>query len=141
MPVRVSFQVQNLDTAATRMLVGSDGILVQHVARALRAIANRAKILAPVDYGVLRNSHYTEPPKVSGHKVLGYVGNSAYYASYVHDGTQPHVIRPRNARVLAWGGDPPTVFARVVHHPGTAPRPWLANAARMEGARLGFTDT
>lgn len=60
---------------------------------------------------------------------------------YVSDGTQPHVIRPRNAKVLAFkGGSRPksrpgwigsnkgspgrgkSVFSKEVHHPGTAAR-------------------
>ena len=61
---------------------------------------------------------------------------------YVEKGTQPHVIRPRNAkalRFLAGGGriSQPgpnqriatraggVQFAMVVNHPGTPPRPWF----------------
>ena len=58
------------------------------------------------------------------------------YAIYVEFGTGPHVIVPRNASVLAWGGSRTlggrlrkgsraTNFARRVHHPGTRPHPYL----------------
>lgn len=66
---------------------------------------------------------------------------TAAYAGFVEGGTRPHVIRPRNARVLAWGGDrrlsgalrsgaSATHFARLVNHPGTKPSPFLEPAAR-----------
>lgn len=39
-------------------------------------------------------------------------------------GTAPHTILPRgNVLVFEVGGE--TVFARVVHHPGTAAKPWF----------------
>lgn len=71
------------------------------------------------------------------------LGNTAAYAGFVEDGTKPHVIAPRNGKVLCWrtGGRGPVsaynakvvrsggqagalhrgnfAFARVVHHPGT----------------------
>lgn len=58
------------------------------------------------------------------------------YAAYVEFGTSSHEIRPRKAKVLAWGGArtlggrlrkgaKPTNFARKVQHPGTRARPYL----------------
>lgn len=59
---------------------------------------------------------------------------------YVDKGTVPHIIRPRRARVLSFrggykaktrpnvigsssgGASGARVFAKIVHHPGTAPR-------------------
>lgn len=43
------------------------------------------------------------------------------YAGYVLGGTQPHVIQPRNAQALHWTGPGGSVFAKIVHHPGTRP--------------------
>jgi hypothetical protein len=43
-----------------------------------------------------------------------------------HQGTRPHIIRPRRRKALRWvtpGGG--VRFARVVHHPGTRPNPVL----------------
>lgn len=73
---------------------------------------------------------------------------SADYAAAVEFGTKPHDIRPRPGRIgrngrpaaLAWGGArrlsgnlrsgaSPEFFARVVHHPGTRPQPFLRPAA------------
>lgn len=58
------------------------------------------------------------------------------YAAAVEFGSRPHVIRPRRAKVLAWGGartlagglragSRPTNFARSVRHPGTRAKPYL----------------
>ncbi|MBP2704401.1 HK97 gp10 family phage protein [Microbispora sp. RL4-1S] len=58
---------------------------------------------------------------------LGFeAGPTASYGAHSEYGTKPHVIRPRNAKALHWvnehGDD---VFARVVHHPGTSPQPYM----------------
>lgn len=54
------------------------------------------------------------------------VGNKPY-AYYLHEGTAAHDIRPRQKKALRFysqsaGG---FVFAKVVHHPGTKPLPYL----------------
>jgi hypothetical protein len=71
------------------------------------------------------------------------------YAATVELGSKPHVIRPKKAKVLAWGGtrrlsgslakgSKPTHFARLVHHPGTKPYPYLVPGAKK--ALEGFKD-
>lgn len=58
------------------------------------------------------------------------------YAAAVELGTRPRTIRPRRAKVLAWGGartlggrsrsgSGPTHFARSVRHPGQKAQPYL----------------
>ncbi len=57
-------------------------------------------------------------------------GGRLRYASAVHDGSQAHLIRASRRRALRFvgrGGD--FRFARVVHHPGTRPRPFITEAA------------
>ena len=84
-------------------------------------------------------SRSIHPGPIVGHESATVVA-SAEYARYVEGGTQPHIIKPVRARMLAWGGDRrltgslrtgarPTNFARIVHHPGTRPRPFLRPAA------------
>lgn len=62
------------------------------------------------------------------------------YAQIVEYGSRPHVIVPRNKKVLAWGGarrlsgslrsgSAATIFARRVNHPGTKAKPFLKPAA------------
>lgn len=60
--------------------------------------------------------------------VTGSIEDHADYALYVHEGTRPHVIRPKNGKALRFNVGGRTVFAKVVHHPGTGARPFLRNA-------------
>ena len=64
------------------------------------------------------------------------------YAAYVEFGTRSHIIVPRRAKVLAWGGSRrlsgnlrsgagATVFARRVKHPGSKPYPYLEPGAKQ----------
>lgn len=48
------------------------------------------------------------------------------YASFVKDGTRPHVIRPRRARVLSffWPQAGGRVFLAKVNHPGARANGW-----------------
>lgn len=82
--------------------------------------------------GNLRSSQ--QPPVVVlvGNRIIGSCVNRASYAAFVHEGTAPHDIPmggvPGDKILTGWsyGGAP--VFTPVVHHPGTAARPWLRDA-------------
>lgn len=50
---------------------------------------------------------------------------------FVIKGTRPHIIRPRTRQVLKFTVRGGTVFARVVHHPGTKKNDFLTKALRM----------
>ena len=63
------------------------------------------------------------------------------YAAALEFGAKPHIIRPKRARVLAWGGArrlsgrlrsgaKPDHFAALVHHPGNKPYPFLVPGAQ-----------
>lgn len=49
---------------------------------------------------------------------------------YVLDGTRPHIIRPRRVKALRFDVGGRTVFAKIVHHPGTRSDPFLQRALR-----------
>lgn len=57
---------------------------------------------------------------------------SAPHGPFVHEGTAPHSIFPKNKKALRWapqrGGA--FQFARVVHHKGTKADPFLFNALK-----------
>lgn len=56
------------------------------------------------------------------------VGSSVRHAHLHHEGTRPHLIRPKNAKALRFmnaNGD--VVFARVVRHPGTRANRFLSD--------------
>ena len=52
------------------------------------------------------------------------------YARFVENGTPPHRIEPKNATVLRFVMNGQVVFRRAVQHPGTAERPFMAQAAK-----------
>lgn len=61
--------------------------------------------------------------------------SGAPHARFVIEGTKPHEIRPRQARALYWVDSGGSHFARLVHHPGTRPNPFVRRAVRpMEPA-------
>lgn len=49
----------------------------------------------------------------------GRVVSSSVVALILEDGSRPHIIRPKRAKVLAFPGGSGTVFTRFVRHPGT----------------------
>lgn len=59
------------------------------------------------------------------------VGSDSPIAFIHHEGTKPHIIRPRTAKFLRFpanggmGGG--FVYAKVVHHPGTRPNRFLTD--------------
>lgn len=76
------------------------------------------------------------------------VNVSTPYAASMEFGAKPHIIRPRNAKVLAWGGPrrlsgrlrsggKATNFATVVHHPGNRPYPYLVPGAKRALHKAG----
>lgn len=105
--------------------------------RVARLIEARAKVLAPVDTGRLRNSIKTTR-KLTARGPTYQVGTNVEYAPYVENGTRPHVIRPRRAQVLRFKVNGRTVYAKVVHHPGTRAQPFLSRATREIGAQNGY---
>jgi phage gpG-like protein len=98
-----------------------------------RQVANRAKILTPVDTGRLRSSI---KHNVTGDRAT--IETNVSYAPYVHDGTRPHVIRPRRRQALRFNVGGQTVFARIVNHPGTRARPFLVRALREIARTRGW---
>lgn len=58
----------------------------------------------------------------------GRVSANAPYAAYVENGTKAHDIHPRRKTVLRFVQNGTVRFARHVRHPGTAPRPFMADA-------------
>jgi hypothetical protein len=78
---------------------------------------------------------------------IGQVG----YAAAVEFGSRPHVIVPKRARVLAWGGQrrlsgtlrsgaKPEFFAMRVNHPGARAKPYLVPGAKAAMRKGGLRD-
>lgn len=105
-------------------------ILARKAASITRRIVAQARQNAPVRTGNLARSIEADPIRFAGpFRIDTGVTAHANYAAAVHEGTRPHVIRPRVARALKFQVDGRTVFAKSVNHPGTRARPFLRNAA------------
>lgn len=65
---------------------------------------------------------------VDGGEALGVLEASARYASYVEEGTTPHVIEARRAKALRWVDSDGVHFAKRVNHPGGRSIPFMGPA-------------
>lgn len=116
------------------------------VNRVIRRTYNRSQVLVPVDNGPLRASGKPDLARDRGALVIGGVTYTAEYAAAVHDGRRALTIRAKTRRTgrpgrlkFTVGGR--TVYAREVHQPARAGRPFLAQALREVAAAEGFTVT
>lgn len=50
----------------------------------------------------------------------------APHAAFLHDGTKPHIIRPKNRKALRWPSGGGFAFAKQVNHPGYKGDPYFA---------------
>lgn len=124
-----------------RELTGPQSQMVRLLRETARQTSNAAKLRSPVDTGQMRTAHRVEDVKVTGMSARTAVVVEKDYAAAVHDGSKPHIIRPKNKKALAFKIGGATVFAQKVKHPGAPARPWLLNAARDVAGRKGFIVT
>ena len=70
---------------------------------------------------------------VEGGWIIGHDQQHAPYAQWVHWGSRPHIIRPRDKKSLRWpsgqGGKTGFVFAQWAKHPGYSGDAYLVKAA------------
>lgn len=99
-------------------------------------IVNDAKDLAPYQTGNLERDIQVWDDNIS--KLEIEVGNSklAPYAVFVHDGTKPHEIRPKNKKALKT----PFGVRKKVNHPGTKANPYLQKAVENYNFKPALDD-
>ena len=92
--------------------------------RVASGIVNDAKDLAPYATGNLEKDIQVWDDNISNLEIE--IGNSklAPYAIFVHEGTKPHEIRPKNKQALKT----PFGARKKVNHPGTKANPYLKKA-------------
>lgn len=106
-----------------------NAILQRRMREIIRLAAADARVNSPVDTGRMAQAIKEDPiVSLSPFRVVGGITSHAPYSVFVHQGTAPHVIRPRNASALRFKVGGETVFASSVNHPGTRARPFLTNA-------------
>lgn len=111
------------------------------VNRVVRRTFTRSQVLAPVDTGNLRASGRMDLGRDRGLLVIGGVEYTANYAAAVHEGRRALTIRAKGNGRLKFTVDGRTVYARQVHQPARAGRPYLAQALREVAAQEGFAVT
>jgi len=109
---------------AMRESAGGAEITTQNVlVHSANYIKSDMEARAPVRTGRLRQSIEI---KVATNKVI--IGPNTEYAAYVEFGTKPHVILPKNKKVLVFNMGGQKVFASKVNHPGTKAQPYVRPA-------------
>jgi hypothetical protein len=114
------------------------------VLRALQlATIHEAQALVPRKTGLLQRRIL--PGAIANDHAI--VKADTPYAAPVEFGSKPHIIKPKRAKVLAWGGSrrlsgrlrsgaKPTNFATIVHHPGSRAHPYLIPGAKKAAGKL-----
>lgn len=112
------------------------------VQKSLHTIRNVSLREAPVNKGGgggnLRQKISTPIMKT---KLSGKIVSQATYSAYVHEGTRPHIIRPKR---IGYKGHPGGLANKrsgwgvynKVKHPGTAPNPFFKRAVEKSKPRI-----
>lgn len=121
----IEIDASDLEAKAAAFMNDLPKVVRRSVLDAAKAGERAAVAAAPHRTYRLRNQIEGRMVSTSEASAEAELISAAEYSSFVNDGTRPHVIRPRNAAVLAFdrGGSP--VFARRVQHPGTAAQPFM----------------
>ena len=145
--VEIEMDATALVATFGRLIGEMDATMAQAVELSLDIVAADARTRAPISPGSAADGEFMGPVNTgylrrsigagdvtgsfSDGGLEGVVSASAPYALHVEYGTKPHEIRPKNKRALRWasaGGKNGWAFAKVVKHPGTAPKPFLRPA-------------
>lgn len=83
---------------------------------------------APYITGALKKSITVDDSKPD-EVIVWAGGGSAPYAPFVHEGTKPHIIRPKKKKALA-NKKAGILFGKKVNHPGNKPNQFLLRGAK-----------
>jgi len=120
-----------LNESSIAGLVAPAGMVTHYLKKLGDRVADEARTRSPVQTGKLRSSISVGQKSAGRNGTTIQVSANTLYALYVNQGTKPHVIMPKKARMLSF----PTkageiVFANKVNHPGTKPQPFMLDALR-----------
>ena len=118
------------NSALDRYLNDPRGEVGRYLARKGRRIESAAKAQVGVRTGALRASihmrHFRDP-----RSQYIKIGSSLHYARAHHEGTRPHLIRPKEAKMLRFYSKGQIVFAHMVRHPGTPANRYLTDNLKL----------
>ena len=105
----------------------------QALGKVAERIRDRAIDEAPYKKGILKRS-ITVHDEFDNKVIISAGDGDAPYAPYVHEGTKPHLIKPKNKKALSWKGAKHPV--KSVKHPGSKPNPFLLRAAQKTAPEI-----
>jgi len=125
-----SIQVQLADDALRQRLEAVPGLIDKAAARVAVELENRIErdVARHSKNGAIERSIFKR--QIAGGWEIGHDLQVAPHARWVHDGTRPHVILPRQRKALRWPVPGAFAFAKKVNHPGYRGDAWLDRAAR-----------
>lgn len=126
MSMSVSVSATLNRTAVERLLRLPGGLVDRNMRRRVERAAQVARRTAPGTMGRFIESSYGRV----GQDPVGMITSRHPATVYVVNGTRPHIIRPVRAQALRFTVGGRTVYATVVHHPGTSPNHFLQQALR-----------
>lgn len=81
--------------------------------------------------GSLWRSLGSGPTKIANGWLIRHDLQIAKHAPFVHWGSMPHTIRPKNKKALRWAMRAGFAFAKRVNHPGYKGDPYMIKAAEQ----------
>jgi hypothetical protein len=92
-----------------------------------RRVMTAAKAQVGVDTGRLKQSIHVRNHNrtMTGQSIQ--VGSPVSYALAHHNGTRPHLIVPKTAKVLRFTAGSRVIYTHSVRHPGTRPNKYLTD--------------
>lgn len=118
-----------IDNAAIRRVMEDQGGTVdRYLLRLTNDVAREVRANAPVKTGKLRSNIVVVRKTQSSRAGYSVIADTEY-AMAVVKGTRPHVILPKQGKVLRFpskGGG--IIYTTKVDHPGTAPNPFMDRA-------------
>lgn len=101
------------------------GLVYPYIEKKAKQVVRLAKAQVGVDTGDLKRSiGYTIR---GGAPVYAKITASDKKAMMHHEGTKPHIIRPKKAQALRFSSHGKIVVTKLVHHPGTKPNHFLTD--------------
>lgn len=104
------------------------GMVGRHMVRRADTFIAAARLQVGKKTGRLAESIKVQEHKAEPYGQLMRVGSAVKHARLHHEGTRPHVIKPKqNGGVLVFRMGARTVVTREVRHPGTKPNRYLTD--------------
>ncbi len=128
--MKISMEVLGADTVAAKFNSAPSRIrprLAGGINIGAKLLESSAKKRARFKTGNMRRGIHVSKSATAG-DLNAEVTSEANYSSGIEEGNDPHVIVPKNAKVLAFTMGGEQIFARRVEHPGNKPYPFMKPA-------------